>query len=145
MVRRILVFINSGRHRRIIRRAYIKLLLNTGFHKACGFSFRNNQNHPLAALPGRKSKQKGNRGELTAKKLLEDAGHTVIRGKQKDEQDLILDGFGRLEVKFGKHVPKKLYDWLSSSDGLLIKRASLEERKPWLVVLPIDTFLYLLR
>jgi hypothetical protein len=96
-------------------------------------------------MPGRKSKQKGNRGELTAKKLLEDAGHTVIRGKQKDEQDLILDGFGRLEVKFGKHVPKKLYDWLSSSDGLLIKRASLEERKPWLVVLPIDTFLYLLR
>lgn len=94
---------------------------------------------------GRKSKAKGNRGELQFKRLCESYGFLVVRGKEKAEQDTIIDGFGRGEVKYGMHVPKQIYDWLGENDYLAIKRCGKSERRRWLIVIPARLFLQILR
>jgi len=96
-------------------------------------------------MSGRKSKAKGNRGELQFKKLCESWGFRVERGKEKDEQDIIIDGFGRVEVKYGKHVPKKIYNWLKNNYAVAMKRCGKKERKHWLIIMPVETFFHLIR
>ena len=98
-------------------------------------------------MSGSKSKQKGNRGELLGKKILEGYGVKVIRGKQKDEQDLVVDGFGEVEIKYGKHVPKKIYSFFKKETTLAVmcKRCGKDEHKKWLLIVPIDIGINLLK
>ncbi|MEK4798044.1 hypothetical protein NYE37_03820 [Thermoactinomyces sp. FSL K6-2592] len=91
---------------------------------------------------GRSQKMKGNRTEREFAKLI--GGRRVpLSGSAKhsgQEYTGDVEGLGmRWEVKARKDGFKTLYKWLSEEavDGLAIKA----DRKDWLVVLPLDTFL----
>ena len=96
-------------------------------------------------MSGKKSRNKGYRGEYSARKLLESLGYTVTwQAEDPTAPDLMVwptdtinPGQEGWEVKYGSHVPKTLYQWFSEKnpDVLLIKRVKAGEGPyPWLVV-----------
>lgn len=92
---------------------------------------------------GKASRNKGKRGELEFAKLI--GGKRVpLSGAQDGFEGDVL-GIGlKWEVKRRKDGFKTLYKWLENErekpDALALKA----DRKPWLVVMELDTFLKLL-
>lgn len=82
------------------------------------------------------SLKKGKRGEYLARKLLIDAGYTVIwTAEDPMAPDLLVNGEG-WEVKYGLKIPKVFYKWLDDKDAdvLLVKRVGRGESHPWLII-----------
>jgi len=92
-----------------------------------------------------KQKRKGWVFEDSIKKAFRQAGFKCDRLGQANQPDLLLDGFGFLELKCSKNRFGGIYRDLSDNAGLIIRRQSNKQRgnKP-LVVIPLDTFIHLL-
>ena len=85
----------------------------------------------------KKSRTKGYIGEWKARKLLTELGYDV-RWTAEDitQADLRVNG-EKWEVKYGLHVPKKIYQWMNEKhpDVLMVKRIGKGERgNDWLII-----------
>lgn len=84
-----------------------------------------------AVKPGG-SRRKGARGVLEAKKLLEtlypESTIEIVHSARGDLRggDLLLDNIP-IQVKYGAHVPKKLYQFTEKCDLVLARRVSRKE------------------
>ena len=90
---------------------------------------------------GRRELQKGKRREREVARLL--GGQRVpLSGSVGGPfgGDILLPNGWRVEVKARRDGFKSLYLWLQNADVLLLKA----DRRPWLVVLPLETFKELL-
>lgn len=89
-------------------------------------------------MAGKKSLQKGKRGEYQFRKLCEKYNVPVVNtAEDKSKPDLCVGGLD-CEVKNGQHVPSKIFSWIEEKNAncLAIKR----NRKDWLVVMPYTLF-----
>jgi hypothetical protein len=95
-------------------------------------------------MSGRKSKRKGYEGERELVSLIPGSKRVPLSGSIGGEHsnDVILPNGWRAEVKRRKSGMKQLYDWLNQSSPDVV--AFRADRKPWLVVLPLDKFLELM-
>jgi hypothetical protein len=98
-------------------------------------------------MPGRTSRDKGLRGEREFAELV--GGRRVpLSGAQRGfENDVLVPtpiGYLLAEVKRRKSGFKVLYDWLEDDRELPDLVAFRADRKPWLVAMPLDTFLKLI-
>ena len=95
-------------------------------------------------MPNGKSRSKGYRGELQARKLCQRSKFKVKwHAEDPVYPDLTLDDKITCEVKFGTEIPKKFYQWFKEKnpDLLLVKRISKNDRMfPWLVVMGFSLF-----
>lgn len=92
-------------------------------------------------MAGRAAKRKGNAGEREIAKLL--GGQRVpLSGAAGGEfaGDVIVPGLGVGEVKRRRDGFKQIYQWLGDNAFLAIRA----DRRPWLVVLPLDQLLRLM-
>lgn len=100
-------------------------------------------------MPGKKSRNKGYRGEHEAETLLVSAG---VRAKRvpcsgavdqfKEDIWLIGENGGfteRIEVKYRESVPICIYKWKGEADYLFMRR----NRMPWVVCMELDRFIEL--
>lgn len=94
-----------------------------------------------------KSKIKGTREESQiVKKLKEngiEASRVPLSGALGGEHsgDIKIKGFKRpFEVKLRANAFREIYKWIDDNEGLFIR----SDRKPGLVVLPLDTFIRIL-
>ena len=85
-------------------------------------------------MPGRKSRDKGARRELEAAALLD---ATKISGMYQEGPDLMY-GERFIEVKAKKDGWKMLHRWLADDASILMLKT---DREPWLICMPIETFL----
>lgn len=93
-------------------------------------------------MPGRAPKQKGYSGERELAKLLR--GQRVpLSGSAGGEfaGDVLVPGLGRGEVKRRRDGFKQLYSWLEGRDFLAVRA----DRRDWLVVLPLDKLMRIMR
>ena len=93
---------------------------------------------------GKSQKQKGYRGEHKLVKLLKkhglDAKRIPLSGATEFQKgDILIENYIG-EVKWRKDGFKEIYKWLGDNDFLFIKA----DRKPYLVVMNIETFIKLL-
>ena len=90
-------------------------------------------------MSGKKSRDKGYRGERNLVKLLNEAGIEARRiplsGATWMKGDLVIENM-KAEVKVRKEGFKRIYDWLSGNDLLFLKA----DRKDYLVVMRLDLF-----
>ena len=90
-------------------------------------------------MSGKKSRDKGYRGERNLVKLLNEAGIEARRiplsGATWMKGDLVIVNM-KAEVKVRKEGFKRIYDWLSGNDLLFLKA----DRKDYLVVMRLDLF-----
>lgn len=92
-------------------------------------------------MSGRKSKQKGSRAELDFAKRI--GGEKVpLSGAAGGSYTGDVKGLGLTwECKVRKDGFKQLYTWLGDNDALAVKA----DRKQWLVVVPINRFLEMIK
>lgn len=90
-------------------------------------------------MSGKKSRDKGYRGERNLVKLLNEAGIKAKRiplsGATWMKGDLVIENM-KAEVKVRKEGFKRIYDWLSGNDLLFLKA----DRKDYLVVMRLNLF-----
>jgi len=94
---------------------------------------------------GKSQRDKGYRGENNFVNLMKDQELHAVRvplsgATNFQKGDVIVEGYTG-EVKLRGNGFKKIYEWLAENDFLVIKA----DRKPYLVVLPIDNFIKLLK
>lgn len=100
-------------------------------------------------MSGKRSRNKGYRGEYKARKLLERFGYDVTwqaEDPKKPDLRVSLPALGIVEesweVKYQAGITKKLWDWLEekNADALLIKRVNNKDGRsyPWLVVRKLE-------
>ncbi|HEW92324.1 MAG TPA: hypothetical protein ENF81_07260 [Thermotogaceae bacterium] len=94
---------------------------------------------------GKYERRKGYRGEYNLVKKLKkmglDARRVPLSGSAEGfKGDVIVEGMTG-EVKVRRHSFKKLYEWLENRDLLFVKM----DRKPYLVVMNLETFSKLLK
>lgn len=96
---------------------------------------------------GRYQRQKGQRGEREACKLLADLYPGCKRHLefQKQEADMGIDidntGFVDIQVKIGKQVPKKIYDFINqikSRDGQYKVVMMKRDNERWLALMELE-------
>lgn len=92
--------------------------------------------------------EKGRKEERTLVRLLRSLGLKAKRvplsgAAPNFPGDLVLEELPgwRVEVKYGQHVPARLFRWLEERELLLLRRP----RAPWLVVLRLEEFVELLK
>ena len=93
-------------------------------------------------MPGRRSRDKGARRERELARLL--GGQRVpLSGAAGGEfsEDVVVPGLGRVQVKARRDGWRTLYAALAGGADALALRA---DRRPWLVVMPVETVLRLL-
>lgn len=92
---------------------------------------------------GKSPRRKGTRAELAVTKLLQmqslPAKRVPLSGQSKDFPGDVLLGDLPLEVKYGLHVPERLYAWLEGKYAVVLRRPY----RDWLVVLPLAEFVRL--
>ena len=86
---------------------------------------------------GKAARDKGNRRERELTALL--PGAQKISAMYKPGPDLIWNG-RLIEVKARQTGMKKAYDWLEDANMLAYKA----DRKPWLIILPLNELLDIL-
>lgn len=93
---------------------------------------------------GRFSKSKGKRGEHSLVKMAQAHGLTARRDGWKqvkpgeENSDVLIEERFRVEVKNRESLGEWLWTWMN--DGHAHAMALHKNRKPWLVVLPAETF-----
>ena len=93
---------------------------------------------------GKSERRKGYRGEYKLVKLLKEYGIDAKRiplsgATEFQKGDVIVENYIG-EVKWRKDGFKEIYKWLGDNDFLFIKA----DRKPYLVVMDIETFIELI-
>lgn len=93
---------------------------------------------------GKSERRKGYRGEYKLVKLLKEHGIDAKRiplsgATEFQKGDVIVENYIG-EVKWRKDGFKEIYKWLGDNDFLFIKA----DRKPYLVVMDIETFIELI-
>ena len=93
-------------------------------------------------MSGRKSRNKGYRGELAARKFLEKKGFAVEwLAEDPSKPDLRVEG-EYWEIKYRASVPKCIYDWLEekNADCLMVRRVNKKDGRsyPWLLIYSLE-------
>ena len=97
-------------------------------------------------MAGRKSRNKGYRGELEVRKILNKFEiENIWQAEDPTKPDINVERKFELEVKNRKSVPKCVYQWLEEkqSNFLAMRRVEGTGRKiyPWLIVMNFEEFL----
>lgn len=93
-------------------------------------------------MSGRKSRNKGKRGEREVVNILKanDVPAKRISPMEaggEDKGDILVAEVWKGEVKLGSHVPKFMFDVKGESEMLFIRR----NRRKWMVCMDLDFFL----
>jgi Holliday junction resolvase len=94
---------------------------------------------------GKSQRNKGYRGEYNLVKMLKEQGVEAKRvplsgATDFQKGDAIINEM-KAEIKSRKSGFKRIYDWLENVDLLFIKA----DRKPYLVVMPLEKFIKLVK
>ena len=89
-------------------------------------------------MAGKPSRDKGQRGEREAARLL---GAVKISRMYQPGPDLVMPDGRHVEIKRRKNGWKELYKWLGDDSQLVAMRA---DRREWLIAMTLDTFLDIL-
>ena len=92
---------------------------------------------------GKTSLRKGKKGEYEFRKLCESKGFKVVwQAEDPTQPDVRLENL-ECEIKYGSHIPKKIYQWMSEKqpDILALRRVSNKDKGlKWLIVMSFDDF-----
>jgi hypothetical protein len=99
-------------------------------------------------MSGRKSRNKGYRGEKEFRDKMDKEGlHVVWQAEDPRKPDVSLENLD-IEIKYRKSIPKCIYEWLEekSADGVAMKRVEGRGKMsyPWVVCLRLEKFVSLL-
>ncbi len=101
-------------------------------------------------MPGAGAKRKGSTGERELVNVLKEAGIEAQRVPLSGSVDgyagdVYLPGLNkRVEVKRRKNGLKTVYDWLAHNPDVSYLAFRID-RQPWIIAMPLDEFISLLR
>lgn len=100
-------------------------------------------------MSGKKSRNKGYRGELEFRKLVESYGLAVTwQAEDRIKPDINIEGILDCEIKYRANVPVSIYNWLNEKNShmLAIKRVSMFDKGcEWLITMPAELLLPVLK